>query len=462
MRRARRAGGPVPWLVALLVGLGAAPAAAEAPWRLDDLLGLPEALSVSLVQRTRYEYLDDPFRPRSDAADQIVALRTLLHVRFQPLPWLTLGGELQDSRAFVHDASSFLNTGVVNPVELLQAYVELSGEIGGRKAELRAGRITLNVGSRRFVARNRTRNTINGFTGVDARIEVAPGHHLRGFYLLPVQRRPSSFEALREDQIHFDREGFEARFWGLFYETELPWEDHLELFVFGLGEDDDRPNRLTRNRQLVTPGFRVYREQKPARLDYTLEAAFQLGESRANASSVRDLDHRAGFVHVDVGYTAAIPAAPRFGLEYDYASGDENLLDGHNARFDTLFGARRFDFGPTAIYGPFARSNLHSPGVRLTARLREGVRGLLGYRAFWLEEARDLAGATGLVDPSGESGRYLGSQLELRLRWELVPGTVELDLTYAHLFAGDFFDRAPLSPARGDADFAYVQMTLTL
>ena len=76
----------------------------------------------------------------------------------------------------------------MNAAELLRAYLEYQGAgPGAGTLRLRGGRITMDVGSRRFVARNRFRNTINGFTGFDAQWSSDEGHTLRAFYTLPVQ-----------------------------------------------------------------------------------------------------------------------------------------------------------------------------------------------------------------------------------------------------------------------------------
>ena len=81
--------------------------------------------------------------------------------------------------------------------------------------------------------------------------------------------------------------------------------------------------------------------------------------------TTQDLDHFAHFHHLSLGYSFDVPWSPRLSLHYDYASGDDDPSDGDNSRYDTLFGSRRFDYGPTSIYGAFARSNINTPGVRL-------------------------------------------------------------------------------------------------
>ena len=53
----------------------------------------------------------------------------------------------------------------------------------------------------------------------------------------------------------------------------------------------------------------------------------------------------------------------------------------------------------------------------------------------------------------------MGSQIELRVGWEVVPGNILLEVGYAHLFAGRFIDEAPNSN-RGDSNYVYTQLEL--
>ncbi len=133
---------------------------------------------------------------------------------------------------------------------------------------------------------------------------------------------------------------------------------------------------------------------------------------------------------------------------------------GNNERFDTLFGARRFDFGPTSIYGPFARANLNTPGVRVQVKPTPKLSAFASFRAFWLASDSDVWAGGANRDPDGDSGSYVGSQIELRARWRIFPKNVTLEGGYAHLFAGEFMDNAPTSPSRGDADYVYTQIVL--
>jgi len=140
--------------------------AAGAPLRIDD--HLPERLSLTFVSRARYEFLHNRSRVLTSGDADILVFRTLIHARVAAPDKLTFGAEMIDARSYIQDGP--VSTGIVNAVELLQGYTELDfeGPPGGT-SKLRAGRITMNVGSRRFVARNRFRNTINAFTGIDWR-----------------------------------------------------------------------------------------------------------------------------------------------------------------------------------------------------------------------------------------------------------------------------------------------------
>jgi hypothetical protein len=461
-----RCGDALPILMGalLLASTLCSPAAAippepkRGPWRLDDLL--PERLSISTSFRTRYEFLDEQFRVTGEGDTAAVVLRTLVHTRLRVMDWFTVGAEFQDSRLVYQDDVPGSTT-IVNAAELLRAYGELKlPELLGGELEGRFGRITMDVGSRRFVARNRFRNTLNAFTGVDVEWAGEHGRALRAFWVLPIERLPALPEEVLDNEVEFDHEGLELQFWGLFGCSDLPWVGSGELFVFGLHEED-RDDRPSRNRRIYTPGWRLFRAKAPGRFDYMYEGAVQAGKSRASTSATEDLDHIAHFQHVEVGYTFDLPWSPRVALQYDYASGDEDPDDGKNDRFDTLYGARRFDFGPTGIYGPFARSNINTPGIRIQVDPSKRISAFVAYRAFWLASKTDAWTTTGVRDPDGESGSHVGSQIEFRVRWDPLPGNLRLELGYAHLFAGEFIRKAPNVSHRGDSNYVYTQAVIS-
>ena len=104
----------------------------------------------------------------------------------------------------------------------------------------------------------------------------------------------------------------------------------------------------------------------PGSSNYEIETVLQRGH--IGDSTRTDLQHRASLLHAEIGYQFDTHWAPNVVLQYDRASGDPDPKDGVNERFDTLFGDRSFEFGPTGLYGAATRSNLDSPGVSLTFR----------------------------------------------------------------------------------------------
>ena len=274
----------------------------------------------------------------------------------------------------------------------------------------------------------------------------------RVFWTLPQQRLPTAADqtALRENRVEFDRESAEQQFWGLFASSETRGGLGLDLFFFGLHEND--VVRYPRNRNLFTAGGRLLRKPAAGQVDYNGEFALQWGRSTA-----ADLDHFAWFLHLEGAYSFDAPWKPRLVLQWDYASGDEDPNDGKNGRFDTLFGARRWEFGPTGIYGPFARSNINTPGMRVQVKPHEKVTSFVAYRAYWLAQARDRWTTTGVWDPTGASGSFLGHQIEMRVRWRPLPGNLLLEAGYAHLFRGEFMKNAPNAAATRDSDYVYTQ-----
>ena len=87
-------------------------------------------------------------------------------------------------------------------------------------------------------------------------------------------------------------------------------------------------------------------------------------------------------------------------------------------------------------------------------------RAFVAFRGYWLADKRDAWVPAGVRDPTGNSGSFVGSQLELRVRWRILPENVTLEGGYARLFAGEFIDDAPTSNDQGDANYLYTQIAI--
>lgn len=434
-------------------------------WRLDDLLKLPPTLHLGASQRIRYEHLTRSFRPDAPAHDRALALRTTLLFEWRPQP-LFVGVELADSRHHFTPDEAPVNTTHVNPIDLLQGYVGATFDdvlAADATARVTLGRQTLDLGSRRLVARNRFRNTINSFFGLHTVWSAASGHELQAFVLAPVERRPTEVPRLRRNAAELDQESFNVWLAGLSAVRRWPGGIQADAYLLGLHERD-ADDSATSNRRLLTPGLRLLRKPAPSTWNFELELAGQLGTAHASraADDTTELSHLACFVHSSGGYTLPLPALPHLELLFDWASGDADPTDGRNGRFDTLFGARRFDFGPTGIYGAFARGNLLSPGAQLDAKPFDVLSGFVSYRAVWLASARDAWTVTGLSDPSAASGSFLGHQLEVQLRFWVHPESLSLETGVTHLWLGEFATSAPGAAANGDPTYIHAELALTL
>jgi hypothetical protein len=296
---------------------------------------------------------------------------------------------------------------------------------------------------------------------MDLRWTSREGALARAFVVVPVTRRPGDLASLEANELAIDREDTDALLWGLFYEMRPPSTDiRVEAYVIGFHERDGARPPPSLHRRLATLGGRVVRAPSPGRFDVQLEIMGQGGWSRATPEGL-DLQHRALSLHASSGRRFDAPWSPRLSALYDFASGDHDPRDGRNGRFDPLFGARRFEWGPTSLFGPLARSNVSAPGLRLDVSPRASVEASAGFRLVWLPARKDAWVTGDLRDPTGASGRFVGQQLEARVRWHVLQGNLSLELGAAGLLRGRFAEQAPGgrdAPSR----YIYSQVTGTI
>lgn len=416
-------------------------------------------LSLSGSVRARYELVDDHFRPGLGERDDIFNLRTILTAEYDAGP-IRIGAELRDSRAYDADPEA-ISTSIVNTVELVQAWVaaDLGEALGaGSESSVQLGRFTMDLGSRRVVADDTYRNTTNGFTGIRFDHARQGGLETTLFFTMPQRRLPDDEESLLDNEVEVDRESFDTIFWGGIASVPVGGLT-AEAYYYRFRERDG-DSRATRNRKLHNLGARLIREPEAGQLDFEVEGNYQFGSIRASsAADAPKLDVGAWFLHAEAGYTFAGPWAPRLSIEYDGGSGDG--AGRGFGRYDTLFGSRSGDFGPSGIYGPFNRTNVQSAGLRVEAEPSDRLDFYLSWRAMWLDKRTDSFSTTGVRDPAGLSGSFGGHHLEGRLRYWAIPDHLRLELNAAWLGKARFLENAPNAPPFGDSSYVALSGTVS-
>lgn len=404
--------------------------------------------------RARAEVIDGQFRPGATDTGALM-LRTQLRAEYDAGP-VRIGGEIVDARVYFQSEPSSIGTTEVNAIEPVQAY--LIAEFG-KNTELQLGRMTMDWGSRRLVSKQNFRNSTNAFTGARFDWKPAKGDGVTLFWTMPQDRLPNDRAGIVDDAIELDRERLDQQFFGArVTKAKVIGSVSVETYLYRLFERDAE-NFATRNRRLWTSGFRLIEAPKAGKIDFEVEAAWQGGTTRtsAAASDRTDVDVDAYFVHASLGYTFAAPWSPRLAIAYDRASGDRP--GGSYNRFDTLFGARVFEYGPSSLYGPIGRANLSAPEMRLEVKPDKRWDGYVAVRPLWLDSAADSFASTGLRDAAGTSGRYAGTQFDARARYWLTPNRVRVAAGAAVLAKGGFLRDAPRAPDNGNTHYGYFEVT---
>jgi hypothetical protein len=434
-------------LVALATAVAAEPARAtdESPAR--------DSVELRGSHRTRYERLAPQYRAGFGGSDTVLALQTslVLEARGERLSFL---GEIMDSRAELNDKDSFV-AGVVNPLEPLQAQLAWRT---GTESSLRLGRMTTDLGKRRLLARSTFRHAVASFTGAEWRWQNDREAQARAFYLVPMRIQPNTATELLDNDVELDRGARDTALWGAYW-LSAPRADRTQFEVSLLQLDATNSNGETTPADIHTAALRVFRPVAGSGINYEIEGGLQRGDSASQPGGPMTLAHDAYYVHAEIGYAFDARWRPNLLLQYDVASGDKDPTDARNERFNPLFGERRFDTGPTGIYGPFQRANIVSPGVRLTFNPAPRWRAMIAYRNFRLAAARDAWVGSGWRDATGQAGRSLGRQLEASFNWTMIPNRLSIETGFADLHSGRFVKQTAGAAYRGSARYFYTAVS---
>lgn len=427
-------------------------------------------IDASFETRLRAESLVGQFRKDTEGSDQLLLIRSLASLRKQRNSY-AFNVELQDSRGYYGDAGTPLSSSFVNPLDVLQSYVirtDLPGLLGNESAsELKLGRQTVSIGSKRQIERVNFANVVKSYTGAHFRSYTPRGDELHVLRVSPIKRKPGSSQGLLDNDLAADEEQWRRRIWALHYRRADAFPRVAanfwgELFIYGLAEDDTT-TYATLGRSLRTVGFRLYRKPAVGEWDLDLESAWRWGQRRLGRADVAQpnapLDVNAWMTVLMLGHTFAIANQPRLALEYYFASGDEDPLDKTYGQYERLFGARRTDLNNTSIYGPLTPANLSAPALRLDMRFGEQADLRIKYTKASLASASDSWVIAKLRDPTGRSGSFIGHAIDTRWRFRPALGGLDFEAGISALLFGNFARNVPAGPVGKRSVFSYMQVS---
>jgi hypothetical protein len=455
---------------------------------LNDIDGLEDLswLDIGLDYRARFESRDNDFRRNRDTSDEPILLRTRAFVAIKDiLDPLRFTLEVEDARRNNSQFTRDFDTRDVNYVEPIQAYAELffketplgKDDLGNdRPISIKAGRHAFEYLDRRLLARNEWRNTTNNFQGIRATIgQQKNDWQVDLLALKPVQRLTNQLDEVDHAQDLYGVIGDWRR-----------WSEYVTLqpYYLRLVQDGDRVEldangkaalaNTKIDRDIHTAGIRAYGLVGKTGWDYDVNYAKQWGkqERRAgNGNFIADLDHDAYAYNLEAGYTFTHPWKPRLSASYGFASGDKNQTDTGNERFERLFGFAR----PWSNNDYFQMENISAPKVRVEFEPKlsfiEGLKVDAGYSWYRLDSARDRWNGAGLRDSSGQSGKDVGEEVDVRVRFPINKYS-SVNLGYAYFWAGDFTKNTTRNatpggltvgdPTRRDnSEFIYAEFTIS-
>jgi hypothetical protein len=472
-------------------------------------------LDIGFEYRARYESRQNDFRRARENIDDPLLLRSRAYVGLKNiLDPFRFAVEVQDSRRNNSDYNGFADRRLssdpkdIDHADFLQAYLELyykesifgKDDLGNnRPFWVRGGRLAWEDLDRRLIARNEWRNTTNTFQGVRANIgEKKNDWQLEVFAVQPVQRFASQLDQVDHAQ----------KFYGIVGDWRR-WSEYVTIqpYYFLLKQNGNRVDydgngaaysdrsvysavqqaRAEVDREINTGGVRVYGIVPGTQWDFDASYSKQWGDvqrfvSTAPTTTIANgryitVDHDAYAYTAELGYTFAKQSwKPRFSASYGVASGDHvsggntNTDTSDNQGFDRLFGFAR----PWSNNDYIQMNNIRAAKVRVEfdpkVPFLENVKVDTGFSWYKLDDATDRWGAgNNLQDVTGNSGRDLGKEFDVRVRFPLNQ-YAGLNLGYAHFWAGDFVQNAVSSSAanrtafdqnRSDtSNFFYTELTL--
>jgi hypothetical protein len=421
-------------------------------------------LTIDIQEKMRFEVRENNF-DFNDAVNgpqdaSWLLQRFRLGIGYSITPWLKVYAQGQDIREI--GGSRPNEVGVLgaegdDTFDILKAFIQAGDLKKGFSATV--GRQFLSYGDQRLIGPLEWLNSARTFDAIKVRY-ADPAWSLELFTASPVNFKDHMWN--QSDFLDND-EGRNAILSGAYFSMPrlIPWHSVTDFYVFHKMEDKisgaaaaGPPVGAVGDSNFWTLGMLMKGDPKKLKgWDYSTEMAYQLGKAA-------DLDHSAFAGNWGFGYTFAHSWKPRLGVQYSFATGDSNPLDGDSETFQNLYPTNHLFYGymDTASW-----QNIHNPEVNFSIMPTPKLKLMLDYHAFWNETNSDLwyraNGITPVRAPAAAAAatdNFRGHEIDLTATYKVNPH-VGFMAGYSLFIAGNYLAQ---TGASDNAHFGYVQVQI--
>ena len=383
---------------AAMESVALAAVSAPQPAQATTAAEVPPRVQMGAEIRLRPESRSD--FSEKNALNSIVLQRIRLNARLRLNERVTGLVQLQDSRFWGQEVSTASNE---SNVDLHQAYLQVDRFLAA-PVSLRVGRQELVYGNERLVGAFGWNNVGRSFDGV--KLSYAAAQSSWDFlYSRVSDRRNAGRGNGSQDLIGlYGRVGKSGARVGL-----EPYALYLRDGQENRGERAPaRPEPV----RILTLGFRHF-AQFPDGFGYDFENAYQVGQNGPDT-------HRAAAIAAVARYRSAGRFSPEVGFEYDFATGDDDPLNGRSGEFNNLFPTNHAHYGYADYMG---WRNMQDFKPYFSFQPLASIRTELSYHRFLLAEEKGAwKSAGGKVlgfDPAGRLGTDVGHEIDLTITFPL-------------------------------------------
>ena len=413
----------------------------------DQAAPAREVFKVGASVRLRTEVRDDSKFGSTNPGNDEQYLLTQLRVNatWNAATRATVFVEVQDARIFGEEGIDQDATPNIfaDELDLHQGYLQIDLSSGQLPVDLTVGRQKFNLGDQRLVSSLEWVNTARVWDGVRLDVGRAGERTLSAFAsrLVSVNPRKFNWHDLTGNRM------FDSYFYGAYFSSALALITDLGLVQEGRLE----AYWLFRHQAEAGDGVQTFGGRLTAThgaWDAELEGAVQFGRWG-------DERHRGSMLRSALGYTAVDLNDSRFGLAYNFGSGDGDPNDGTHATFDNLYPLNHAFYGYMDF---FALQNLHNIEATFDTGFGGGFAARVAYQGFWLvQEDTDAwynAGAGVVRQATRDVASHVGTEIDITLRRSFWQGRVAVEGGYGRLLTGEYMRS---TGPNADADFFYLQ-----